>query len=131
MLSRTAEGLFWMGRYVERMENTARLLDTGRRLDSLPGAAQSSGEWSSIIVASGPPKTRSVARRLPKGYPCATDRGEFRQKVRDSPRRRRSRVKGRPDNAEDRPGARHRDVERDGVAADHKAPVGNCKGDLP
>ena len=53
MLSRTAEGLFWMGRYVERMENTARLLDTGRRLDSLPGAAQSSGEWSSIIVASG------------------------------------------------------------------------------
>lgn len=54
MLSRTAEGLFWMGRYVERMENTARLLDTGRRLDSLPGAeTQSHSEWSSIIVASG------------------------------------------------------------------------------
>ena len=27
MLSRIAENLFWMGRYVERMENTSRLLD--------------------------------------------------------------------------------------------------------
>ena len=54
MLSRTAEGLFWMGRYVERMENTARLLDTGRRLDNLPGTeAAHHSEWSSIIIASG------------------------------------------------------------------------------
>ena len=27
MLSRLAENLYWMGRYVERAENTARLLD--------------------------------------------------------------------------------------------------------
>ncbi len=54
MLSRTAEGLFWMGRYVERMENTARLLDAGRRLDNLPGASSlEHSEWSSVIVASG------------------------------------------------------------------------------
>jgi len=54
MLSRTAEGLFWMARYVERMDNTARLLDAGRRLDALPsrtGAPMS--EWTSIIIASG------------------------------------------------------------------------------
>lgn len=54
MLSRTAEGLFWMGRYVERMENTARLLDTGRRLGNLPVAhSPDHSEWSSIIIASG------------------------------------------------------------------------------
>jgi len=54
MLSRTAEGLFWMSRYVERMANTARLLDAGRRLDALPrreGAPDS--EWTSIVIASG------------------------------------------------------------------------------
>ena len=27
MLSRIAESLFWIGRYVERADNTARLLD--------------------------------------------------------------------------------------------------------
>ena len=58
MLSRTAEGLFWMGRYVERMENTARLLDAGRRLDNLPGASSlEHSEWSSVIVASGATET--------------------------------------------------------------------------
>lgn len=54
MLSRTAEGLFWMGRYIERMENAARLLDAGRRLDSLPTAEREGHtEWSSVIIASG------------------------------------------------------------------------------
>jgi uncharacterized alpha-E superfamily protein len=54
MLSRTAEGLFWMSRYFERAENLARLLDAGRRMNTLPrsdgGAAQ---EWGSIIIAAG------------------------------------------------------------------------------
>jgi uncharacterized alpha-E superfamily protein len=27
MLSRIAENLYWIGRYIERVENTARLLD--------------------------------------------------------------------------------------------------------
>ncbi|MCG3267695.1 alpha-E domain-containing protein [Yoonia sp. I 8.24] len=43
-----------MSRYVERMDNTARLLDAGRRLDALPrqdGAGSS--EWTSIVIASG------------------------------------------------------------------------------
>lgn len=58
MLSRTAEGLFWMGRYIERMENVARLLDAGRRLDNLPrDPSQDHSEWSSIIVASGATST--------------------------------------------------------------------------
>ena len=36
MLSRTAEGLFWLSRYIERAENIARLLDAGRRLRPCP-----------------------------------------------------------------------------------------------
>jgi uncharacterized alpha-E superfamily protein len=54
MLSRTAEGLFWMSRYVERMDFIARLLDAGRRLDALPsreGAPHS--EWTSVVIAAG------------------------------------------------------------------------------
>ncbi|MBN2905364.1 MAG: alpha-E domain-containing protein [Rhodobacteraceae bacterium] len=54
MLSRTANGLFWMSRSVERMENVARLLDAGRRMESLPqpdGAKAT--EWGSIVIASG------------------------------------------------------------------------------
>ena len=54
MLSRTAEGLFWMSRFVERMENVARLIDVARRMDALPapdGSPQS--EWTSIVIASG------------------------------------------------------------------------------
>ena len=40
MLGRTASSLFWMSRYVERAENVARLLDAGRRMNTLPGSAE-------------------------------------------------------------------------------------------
>lgn len=61
MLSRTAEGLFWLGRYIERMENVARLLEAGRRLESLPQEpTKSQTEWTSIIVASGASETFPV-----------------------------------------------------------------------
>ena len=33
MLSRVAENLYWMSRYVERAENVARLLDIGLYLE--------------------------------------------------------------------------------------------------
>ena len=36
MLSRTADHLFWMARYMERAENTARILDVTYRLSLLP-----------------------------------------------------------------------------------------------
>ncbi len=36
MLSRTADSLFWMARYIERAENTARLLDVQRQAALLP-----------------------------------------------------------------------------------------------
>ncbi len=36
MLSRTADNLYWLGRYVERSENTARLLGGTQRLSLMP-----------------------------------------------------------------------------------------------
>ncbi len=54
LLSRTADNLFWMARYIERAESTARLLDVGRRMASVvtePDAAAS--EWASTIDAAG------------------------------------------------------------------------------
>lgn len=54
MLSRTAENLCWLARYVERAENVARLLDVAMRMSSLPhGPADGPDEWHSAIVAAG------------------------------------------------------------------------------
>ena len=36
MLSRTADHLFWMSRYTERAENTARMLDVNYQTSLLP-----------------------------------------------------------------------------------------------
>ena len=40
MLSRTASNLYWMARYVERMENTARILDVTYRMSLMPKDAR-------------------------------------------------------------------------------------------
>lgn len=54
MLSRTAETLYWLARYVERAENMARLLDVGLHMSSLPlEPGVDSNEWHSTIVAAG------------------------------------------------------------------------------
>jgi uncharacterized alpha-E superfamily protein len=39
MLSRTADHLFWMARYMERAENTARMLDVNYQTSLLPQSA--------------------------------------------------------------------------------------------
>ncbi len=54
MLSRTADNLFWLGRYVERAENMARLLDVGMRMSSLSLDREAgASEWHSTILATG------------------------------------------------------------------------------
>lgn len=55
MLSRTAENLFWMGRYMERAETTARLLEVGARIELLPSSAGQGyrNDWDSLLQASG------------------------------------------------------------------------------
>ena len=52
MLGRTAGGLFWMYRYLERAENTARLIETGQRI-ALTRAQGSDDEWASVIHTGG------------------------------------------------------------------------------
>ena len=54
MLSRTADTLYWLARYVERAENTARIIDAALRLSALPvGYSGSSNEWESAVAATG------------------------------------------------------------------------------
>lgn len=54
MLSRTAENLFWIGRYIERAETMARLLEVGARIALMPSAGHGyRSEWESLLLASG------------------------------------------------------------------------------
>lgn len=50
MLSRTASNLYWIGRYVERAEFTARLLEATIRLDSLSARPAGMGAWTSALA---------------------------------------------------------------------------------
>jgi uncharacterized alpha-E superfamily protein len=52
MLGKTAGGLFWMFRNLERTENNARLLDAGFRI-ALTRTATASGEWKSVLTTAG------------------------------------------------------------------------------
>ena len=53
MLGRTANGLFWMFRYLERAENTARLLEAGLHMALTRDLITAEEEWRSVIHASG------------------------------------------------------------------------------
>jgi len=54
MLSRTADSMFWLSRYLERADNTARIIDAANRLATLPMAyAGESNEWESALAAAG------------------------------------------------------------------------------
>ncbi len=52
LLGRTANGLYWMNRYIERAENTARLVDAGLRM-ALTRTQSSSEEWHSVLLSAG------------------------------------------------------------------------------
>jgi uncharacterized alpha-E superfamily protein len=53
MLSRTASSLYWIGRYVERAEFTARLIEATIRLDALSARPAGQSAWdSALLVAS-------------------------------------------------------------------------------
>lgn len=53
MLGRTANALFWMFRYLERVDNTARMLDAGLRMALTRDLVSSEDEWRSVIAAAG------------------------------------------------------------------------------
>ena len=53
MLSRTADHLFWMARYTERAENTARMLDVRVQYSLMPQSAQAEQQgWRSMLAVS-------------------------------------------------------------------------------
>ncbi len=50
MLARAADSLFWLARYMERMENLARLIEAAQLMAGLSGEAE---EWKSALTAAG------------------------------------------------------------------------------
>jgi uncharacterized alpha-E superfamily protein len=52
MLSRTAASLYWMGRYVERAEFIARLVEATVRLDALSSRPAGEAAWASALSRS-------------------------------------------------------------------------------
>ena len=68
MLSRTADNLYWLARYVERAEYLARILEVTQRLTTLPLAyVGSSNEWESAVATAG------CARAFAAAYPEANE----------------------------------------------------------
>lgn len=53
MLGRTANGVFWMARYLERAENTARLIEAGFRMALTRDATTAHEEWRSVVTTVG------------------------------------------------------------------------------
>ncbi|MGX7894684.1 alpha-E domain-containing protein [Tsuneonella sp. HG222] len=53
MLGRTANDVFWMFRYLERAENTARLLSAGHRMALTRGGDAATSEWKSVVATLG------------------------------------------------------------------------------
>jgi uncharacterized alpha-E superfamily protein len=52
MLGRTANGLYWMFRYIERAENIARLVDAGLRV-SLTRSGSTDEDWDGVLQSAG------------------------------------------------------------------------------
>jgi uncharacterized alpha-E superfamily protein len=54
MLSRSANNIFWLSRYIERADALARILDAAHRLTALPQAsAGTTNEWESAVATAG------------------------------------------------------------------------------
>ena len=68
MLSRTADNLYWLSRYIERAEYLARILDATQRLSALPLAyVGTSNEWESAVATAG------CAHAFAAAYPEANE----------------------------------------------------------
>ncbi len=56
MLSRVADSLYWMSRYLERAENTVRQLDVTMGLMLDPGGASAETRWKRLVSSLGSPE---------------------------------------------------------------------------
>jgi len=78
MLSRTADNLFWMCRYMERAENTARMLDVNLEMSLLPQDPETlERSWRAALVIS------ELQDRFEAAYPQGTPRDVMHFMVRD------------------------------------------------
>lgn len=69
MLSRTADHLFWMARYTERAENTARMLDVSMQMSLLPQSAHVREQtWRAVLGIS------ELQSQFDARYPVLTPR---------------------------------------------------------
>jgi uncharacterized alpha-E superfamily protein len=79
MLSRTADHLFWMARYMERAENTARMLDVNYQMSLLPQSAEQAKQgWLGVIGIS------ELTAAFAKKYPDFDSRHVMEFMVRDA-----------------------------------------------
>ena len=63
MLSRTADHLYWMARYLERAENMARMIDAHLRLSLLPRAPEAVLQgWQATLISLGLEKEFTALR---------------------------------------------------------------------
>ncbi len=56
MLSRVADSIFWMSRYIERAENVARFIDVNLNLTLDLGSSELDGQWAPLIFITGDEK---------------------------------------------------------------------------
>jgi uncharacterized alpha-E superfamily protein len=56
LLSRVADSLYWMSRYLERAEHTTRLLDVNLNLMLDESADSAERRWERVLLALGNPK---------------------------------------------------------------------------
>ena len=72
MLSRTADSLYWTGRYIERADFLARILEATLRLAAIPTRGDGDAEtvWASALASAGAPKAlgRSPTEKSVREY---------------------------------------------------------------
>ena len=79
MLSRTADHLFWMARYMERAENTARMLDVNYQMSMLPQSADEAVQgWRALLGIS------ELTDSFNEHYPSVDARNVIEFMVRDA-----------------------------------------------
>ena len=79
MLSRTADHLFWMSRYMERAENLARLLDVTWQMSLVPQPPETVNQsWNAIIALN------SLEEAFAAQYPAVTGDNVLRFMVSDA-----------------------------------------------
>ena len=71
MLSRVADSLYWMSRYLERAEHTVRMLDVNMGLMLDKSSTSAEGRWKRVLAALGNPQDVRLGKRLLPTGPLA------------------------------------------------------------